>query len=226
MDEAFFTRWSWHAGISFGKQLALGDLISGHPWRVDLGAGWIRFGNDYQFPIQIIGTESEISHTWLWAWANEQLIGQLEALDAIQLLDCVNHLRDYGADGAVAALITPELALDEIDGHMLAMLATGVCRADAYYRGPYEGGSAYFLLTNTALQDVQADLARVATVINQVISLYPVEHSIMIGAYLEYQGFVVQDLGFKWVATRDEDDAIMTVLFDEQGRMASLKFSG
>lgn len=226
MDEAFYSQWTWHAGINFSKQLALGDVIADSPWQADLSAGLIYFGDVYAFPIQVIGTESEYSGTWLWAWANPDLDAQLREMGRLDLLTCANKLRARGGSESIGLLATPEFLLDNVDGHMLAMVASGMCNADAYYRGAYEGGVAYFLLSDVGIAGQRDDLPRIASVISQVISLYPVQHGVMIAAYLEHQGFIIQQLDAKWVATRDEDDAIMTVFFDEQGRLANLKFAG
>lgn len=226
MEQAFYSLWTIHAGISFSKQLALGDVIAESPWQADLGAGLLYFGDVYAFPLQIIGTESEYSGTWLWSWANDDLQAQLSDMQRLDLLTCANKLRARGDQDGIGLLATPEFLLEDVDGHMLAMVASGICRADAYYRGTYEGGAAYFLLTDVGIEGQRDDLPRIASTISQVISLYPVQHSTMIAAYLEHQGFIIQQLEAKWVATRDEDDAIMTVFFDEQGRLANLKYAG
>ncbi|MEZ4668394.1 MAG: hypothetical protein R3E39_10805 [Anaerolineae bacterium] len=45
----------------------MSDLIGTDGWATNLDTGTITFGGNYQFPIQVLGTESEQAGTWLWA---------------------------------------------------------------------------------------------------------------------------------------------------------------
>ncbi len=59
-----------HAALSFDRQLALARAVGKQDWRCDLESGVPSFGPGRCWPVQILGTESEASRTWLWAWAN------------------------------------------------------------------------------------------------------------------------------------------------------------
>ena len=57
-------------------------------------------------------------------------------------------------------------AQEPLDGHLIAMLAAGVCQADAYYGADYGRGIAYVLLprvpgTETHRSDVPTAMAAV-----------------------------------------------------------------
>ncbi len=54
------------------RQFHLTDLIENHDWNFDLATGTLSFGNQHQWHTQLLGTESETSGTWLWAWANTE----------------------------------------------------------------------------------------------------------------------------------------------------------
>jgi hypothetical protein len=49
-------------------------LAAAERWKVDLQSGLLRFrfaDHVLEGPAQVLGTYSEITHTWLWGWANE-----------------------------------------------------------------------------------------------------------------------------------------------------------
>ncbi|MCL1992792.1 MAG: hypothetical protein FWG66_07580 [Spirochaetes bacterium] len=52
------------------KQLFFAGMIGKKDYDVDIGKGEISFGGDLVFPMQILGTFSHESETWLWSWAN------------------------------------------------------------------------------------------------------------------------------------------------------------
>ena len=64
---------SLYAASTLDKQRTLMDLIGEkHRWDFDMKSGEIAFNGKHKFPVQIIGTESHQSNTWLWAWANAE----------------------------------------------------------------------------------------------------------------------------------------------------------
>ena len=59
-----------HAISSFERQLHLSDIAGKGDWHFDLSTSTLSFDNLYQWHAQLLGTESQASNTWLWAWAN------------------------------------------------------------------------------------------------------------------------------------------------------------
>ena len=59
------------------NQFRLYQFLGTHEWSFDMEAGRFTFVNSEtkevlaRCPVQILGTESKESNTWLWAWANE-----------------------------------------------------------------------------------------------------------------------------------------------------------
>jgi hypothetical protein len=70
------------------------------------------------------------------------------------------------------------------------MVASGLCRAGAYYRGPYDGGAVYFLVNEVSLP--VADTPRIVQVILQTIANFAVQHQPMLEAYLSGHQFELQ----------------------------------
>ena len=206
---------SQHAASSLLKQQALGDFLGNHNWNIDMGAGTVDFGGGRVYPIQIVGTESEHSGTWLWAWANEK------SGIPPQLLTCVGALRALGEKEHIEELTQPELELNGVNGHLLTMTAAGVCGADAYYRGPYEGGAVFFLIQQSPLQKQPAvSPVKLVNLMSSVISQFPVDHRRMAESFLEQQGYVLTQSEGKTVASLENNE--VTVSFDGVGRMSNL----
>lgn len=211
-----------HIGLSLRKQLALADFLGKHSWQLDMTKGTVDFGKAGFFgkrriyPVQVLGTESEAAGTWLWAWAN--------AASGIpeNLLKAVTQVKSFGQSQGISELATRELDSSACPGHTLAMIWCGIADADCYYRGPYAGGAAFFLIFDSPLKEAgPTPTTRVANVLMQVISEYSVNHRAMTEAYLEAEGFALKPAGSGLSATADDGRALR-VRFDDQGRIAGI----
>jgi hypothetical protein len=199
-----------HVGTAMARQVALADLIGERNWSVDLSAGSATFGDDLRFPIQLLGTESHVDGTWLWAWANTES-GLPPAL-----LHLCGWLRDYGAQSGTAELTDPSFPLERADGAKLALVASGLT-GRPYYRGPYEGGALFFHLEGVPDGPVAPE--RVITVLSQVIQAWPLPHRQVALAFLTQQGWAVEDRGER-LSARHPDGSTIEITFDELGRIA------
>ncbi len=95
---------SHHVASSALKQRHFADFLkeNGDPdWAVDLQTGQASFGEVGAFPLQIVGTESELDGSWMWGWPNAQ--SELNP----QLLQVANKLRELGKSDGVAEFSAP-----------------------------------------------------------------------------------------------------------------------
>jgi hypothetical protein len=212
-----------HVGLAFRKQLALADFLGKHSWQLDVTRGTVDFGKSGLFGkrrvyrAQILGSEAESSGTWLWAWANKQSNFPVDVLKA------VNRVKAFGEENAISELLEPALNSTKFPGHLVAMVCTGITGADCYYRGPYPGGAAFFLVLDTPLRDAPATpTVRVINVLTQVVSEYSANHRAMAEAYLKAEGFRVKSTGDGFSATA-EDGRALSIRFDDRGRFAGLQ---
>jgi len=133
-----------HGAYAWEKQQHLLQLLGENPpgWFYDLDQGTIHFEDRFTFSIQLLGTESALSNTWLWAWANEG------SSIPPNLLEAVKALRAYGVQNIISELTEATILLltEQIHGHTLSMIASGICGANAYYRTPHEGGALFLLI--------------------------------------------------------------------------------
>ena len=131
-----------HAAYSLDKQMALAELLNGSgAWRFDMDSGTLAFGTRHTFAVQVLGTESHSDKSWLWGWAN------LQSGIPKRLLQAAEQLRAFGVEHGVPELTEAESPLARLNGDYFAMIASGACKADGFYRGPYAGGALYLLLT-------------------------------------------------------------------------------
>ncbi len=204
-----------HVATAMARQLALADLLGPRDWQVDLAAGTATFGDDLRLEIQLLGSESHLGGTWLWAWANA------ESNLPPALLHLGGWLRDYGTQVGVPELTEASFPLDRADGHRLALLASGLT-GRPYYRGPYDGGALFFHLEgvpDAVLAPVTPE--RALTVLSQVIQSFEVPHRTAAVAFLHQQGWQV-DESPAGVLAQHPDGTHLKITFDDHGRIANL----
>ncbi|KAF9950563.1 hypothetical protein BGZ72_007804 [Mortierella alpina] len=176
-----------NAVASFDKQLALSDIIGSADWNADMTAQTVIFGSRHCFKMQVIGTESLSSNTWLWGWANQ---GGIPAAT----LRASQELLALGKRDNIPELAQSMLPITEdINGHNLMMIASGICNGNAYYRGPYDGGAVFILIRDPDFPRKTVNPAiRIPTVFSQAISTLTIsDHKVAFRHYvLYYQGNV------------------------------------
>jgi hypothetical protein len=130
------------------RQESFAKYLNGRNWNIDLTKGLVKFGEDLTFPVQLLGTFSEISGTWLWSWQNPGA----ESWPS-KILDGVQKLRELGDPFNV-----PEFPLERITGHEIAMVCSELLGGLPYYRGPYPNGALFFLVLEVP-SDLNAKIA-------------------------------------------------------------------
>ncbi len=209
---------SRHLPFAFDQQLLLADLIGDLPWAYDLQTGLLSFGDRFAWHAEVLGTESEVTATWLWAWANEG------NNIPVQQQGASLKLKTLGEEHGIAELTDSMVPLDHADGHAFASIAVGEGLGKAYYRGPYEGGAALLLITDERLQlQVEEPLQRILTVFPQAISAFEIaEHQEALQGYLFHYGFEPEVDG-KSLLVRQHGQEVLRAEFDELGRLRELK---
>lgn len=213
--DALFTR---HVGLSVDKQLCLAEVVGDLRWSFDMDAGKLHFGTTHSFDVQILGTQSDHSQTWLWAWANEQ------SGIPKPLLRAVGRILEYGRQHGVTEFTTPEIPINHDGGHRLALVATGLVGADCYYRGPYEGGAVFLLLNGAEPVRRKASVSAQHLVNSflQAISSYEVkDQRAALEAYLRVKGYVFTSTADVLVATRTTGERL-SAEFDSLARLSKM----
>jgi hypothetical protein len=204
--------------VSYDKQDRLADLIGQEAWHFELDSGLLSFGYQYRWHAQILGTASGDSGTWLWAWANS------ESNIPAHLLTASLALKAYGEQHSIPELTTPQLPLDQIDGHSLALVASGICKANAYYRCPYEGGALFVLIKDENFPKcTDLPLQRIVTIFPQAIASLDIpDHRLALAGYLDHYGLSYEQDGDKLVV-KEDGEVVLTATFDKQNRLTKLE---
>ncbi len=201
--------------ISLEKQNKLVQLIGQHMQQLDFDKGIIRF-DDMEFPFQIIGTESDNTLTWLWAWAEEQT----EIPD--NLLAASLELRTWGDSEGIAEFTMPSVDLNTADGFRIALIATAVCKASGYYRDVYEGGSLFILLFDARIDNQPSfDLAQLSRHFLTLLSHTELNHRNVLLNYFAMKGLAFNE-GISRIACVLETGELLKAEFNASGQLQIL----
>ena len=203
--------------ISLEKQDKLALLIGEHTYDLDLDTGKIRFDDDLEISFQVLGTESDNTLIWLWAWADEQT----EEIPA-DLLRASREIRDWGLRKGIQEFTVPSVDLHKADGHVLSMIACDLCKASSYFRDAYEGGSAYLLLFDNRIDTQPSfDLSRLSRRFLDLISRHELDHRKTLLSYLRIKKLPLAETG-PTITCELESGERLSADFDDTGRLTQL----
>ena len=131
--------------ISLEKQAKFERLVGEHFAEFDLDAGILKIDNDLALPFQVLGTQSDNTLTWLWAWSEEHADVQPDQITA------AIKLKEWGLKQGIEEFFMPEVDIERADGMMISLIAAEVCKASCYYRDAYEGGAVFVLLSGAGI---------------------------------------------------------------------------
>ncbi len=212
----FISYFEQYALLSLEKQEKLVRLIGEHTAELDLDSGKIIFDNGLDLPFQALGTESDNTLTWLWAWAEEQT----EIPE--NLLTSSLQLKEWGKREGIAEFVIPSVDLNRADGHVLSLIAAEINEASCYYRSSYEGGSVFVLIFSEAVdRQPPFALAGLSRQFTDLISRYELNHRNALVFYLCANNLSFNEKG-PFVTAELATGERLTAEFDEQGRLKSL----
>jgi hypothetical protein len=197
------------------KQLFFADIVKAMDWNVDIRKGQIFFGEDLVFPIQVLGTFSHSSETWLWAWANSKS-GIPE-----ELLAHANKLKEYGSVNKIDLFTEGQFEIERNDMHYIGMIALGMTEANGYYLGNYGDGTMCLTIDAKEVgEKLPNDHVSIFTVFPQLISQFEINHKDAFMNYLNSKRYEVNVNGNEIIGIRDENK--VKAAFDNLGRLTEL----
>ena len=198
------------------KQDGLIRRLGEHIANLDLDTGMARFNAESAFPFQLLGTESDNSLTWLWAWADEQPEVSEE------LLRSARELKAWGAREGVTEFTVPSLDLNRADGTMLSLIASGVSSASGYYRDYYDGGTLFILLFGADGDSrPEFDRAGLIRAMRDLVSRYDFVHRKALLSYFKMKSLPFSDSGDAVNAELAGGDRLVA-LFDDAGQVMTI----
>lgn len=90
--------------------------------------------------VTVVGSYSENSKSWLWAWANP-------GFDGVDIGE-IDKVREIGEEYEIDELSEAKMEYDEDPGWTLTALAAKFLEAQGAYRCPTKSGGLYLLLDN------------------------------------------------------------------------------
>jgi len=205
-----------YACIAWEKQKGLAEVIGDNNWNVDIGKGEISFGAGLHFPIQILGTISHATQSWLWAWANTR-----SGLPP-QLLEQSLRLKAYGEQHGISLLSSDSFDFSKEGLQVMGMIASGMFGASGYYIADYGQGAMVVTIQSELVDKQQTDShLTILTVFPQVISHYEMNHRLALKHYLSAKGYTITETDQELSGTRNGDSIQAT--FDALARLTRLK---
>lgn len=204
-----------NGGIGLEKQFSLSEVIGDRNWQMDIDTRTLIFGGDITMDMEILGSYSYQSGTWLWIWANEQA-GYPDAVT-----ESARQFKAMGEEYNIEFLIKDEYKIEPIDVHALGIIASGEFNASAYYAGDYGEGIALMLVKSALVDSLDYnEEARILTTFPQLISNFTVNHRRALIAYLEAKGYGYTEKGKELVANKRGNEIVAT--FDNENRLSKL----
>ncbi|KAF2513877.1 DUF6882 domain-containing protein [Flavobacterium foetidum] len=204
-----------YAGIVMDRQLDFGDLIGENNWNINISNQEISFGADFVFPIQVLGTVSHSSQTWLWSWANKQS-GLPESIiqDALKL-------KKYGEENEIDLLRKDTFSFTKDDLHLMGIIASGINNSSGYYICDYGQGAMVVTIKSEQIDKARTENhLRIMTVFPQLISEFEVNHNTALTYYLTDKGYSISENGSRLIASKNGET--VTAEFDELSRLTKL----
>jgi hypothetical protein len=125
------------------------QLSSWPRWDYDFERATLTFSKDNILRvlahIQVVGTTSQSSGTWLWSWANDGLPSEVT--------DLMLRVRAFGEKENLAELIDPSATDDEYLGGAMTAITARILDSKGAYRCPGEDGFIYLVYTDISLAE-------------------------------------------------------------------------
>lgn len=205
-----------YVAMGFEKQVDFSELTNEKSWDADLTKGTITFGDDLEFPLQIIGSFSYSVNTWLWAWANTQ--SNLPD----ELIKDAKELKSYGNKFKIDELRKAEYSFDQENLHRLGLIAVGMFNADGYYLADYGSGVMLMTVKSDRIKEHRNNVHyRIFTTFPQVISNFEVDHKNTLISYLKDKGYKIEEKDDQIIGTKDNNVCIAKL--DSSNRVINLE---
>lgn len=197
----------------------LEELREGKPWNVDLERGELRLG-DTTFRAQVLGTFSQQSETFLWAWANP---GSDKWTSSLTI---ANAMRGRAAQPGQAVYAEAKVASGWVNPNELAYVCGELSGGYPVFVGGYDGGAAFMLLTSLRLDFQQLSLAYVPGILLDLPSFTMGNPRLCARRFAERLGLAVTESHSSMTGTRS--DGAILVDYDSEDRIvgASLTAKG
>ncbi|KAF2337536.1 DUF6882 domain-containing protein [Flavobacterium ginsenosidimutans] len=202
--------------LALEKQRNLYNVTGGLSWNVNMDAEEITFGDDLTFPMQVLGSFSHSSETWLWLWDNKAG-GYAESVMQQAL-----SLKKYGEENNIDLLSVGKFDAVPNDLHLIGMIATTMFNLSGYYLGNYGQGTMVVTLKDDSIDNTESEeFSRILTVFPELISTFEIQnHKNAFTNYLSQKGFELSPNGNEIKAEKNGN--VINAVFNGNNLLTSL----
>ena len=205
-------KWNDMFSANLGKIMAIQTacakyVVKNRDWNVNFDRGIISFGND-EYPLQFLGSEANSSNTWLWAWEN------INGFDE-NIISLAREIKAKGEKLNLEALTTAEIEItDELNGHILSIVACGLAdKKYCYYRGPHSGGAIFVAFDGVDEKVFSSVSAKdFVDITIKCIQQFSLNHKIFVESFLEWNKTKYKLQGDIIIADFEKDGKLMIEL--------------
>lgn len=142
-----------------------------------------------------------------------------------KLLRHAHAMHNYGTQRGIDEFLKPEEDLDQVNGYMLSVVGCGIMSANAYCRGPYNGGALYMLIDDPQNTKHSSNpLNIIAIGFPKAVRGFPIpRHMDALVGYAGSLGLSAQKPDTSTVVISGDNCGTCTAIFDDQGRMKHIK---
>ncbi|SCY16401.1 hypothetical protein SAMN02927916_1324 [Flavobacterium anhuiense] len=205
-----------YGALALEKQRNLYNVTGGLSWNVNMDAEEITFGDDLTFPMQVLGSFSHSSETWLWLWDNKAG-GYAESVMQQAL-----SLKKYGEENNIDLLSVGKFDAVPNDLHLIGMVATTMFNLSGYYLGNYGQGTMVVTLKDDSIDNTESEeFSRILTVFPELISTFEIQnHKNAFNNYLSQKGFELTSNGNEIKAEKNGN--VINAVFNDDNLLTSL----
>jgi hypothetical protein len=216
LSNALRERLERFALVSLEKQNKLSLTVGDAMHELDLDSGKLRFIGGMEFEFQVLGTESDNSLTWLWAWAEEQT----EVPEP--LLQTSLRIRSWGVKEGLREFTVPSVDLAQADGDVFALISSGAAEASCYFRDAYAGGAAYLLLNDASIDARPSfDRSGLFRAVSELSSRYKLNQRSALSSYLRMKGLSPMENGSDLIFELETGERVAAE-FDDTGGLTTV----
>lgn len=198
------------------KQRNLYEITGDLSWNVDMDKEEITFGEHLTFPMQVLGSFSHSSETWLWIWDNKAG-GYAESVMKQALL-----LKQYGEQNNIDLLTVGKFDAVENDLHLIGMIAVEMFNGSGYYLGNYGQGTMVLSIKSDLMDRVESEeFSRILTILPDLFSTFEIQnHKNAFTNYLTQKGYKLTSNGNEIKAEKNE--SVINAVFNEDNLLTKL----
>ena len=213
-SDSFQTIFTKYGALALDKQESFGELIGEKVGNLNIEKGTISFDESLEFPIQIIGTLSNETNKWHWAWDNEGIdLPENLVKESIEV-------KEIGEKHGISQFTTNIFDADNLEAHLIAMTVSGIMGDAGYYAADF-GEITFFVTVHSDKIPHDETIERFINVYNKFQKEFDVKPRLAFEGYTKLRGYNYKEKEEFSVAKMGESRVI--VGFTERGNVTHIQ---